>query len=108
MEAARALRLAAAALEAAAEADAPALRYLDADDVAAALACSREHVCRLRGAGELELLASVERSMDALALTPASAATLGVDLVRGESLVEAMDEAPRIREEAEQRHSGGR
>ena len=55
---------------------------------------------------ELELLASVEKSLDALGLTPTAAARLGVDLVRGESLVEHMDTARRIRAEAETKHRG--
>jgi hypothetical protein len=55
---------------------------------------------------ETELLASVDRALGELGLTPRSAAALGVDLIRGESLVDEMESARRIREEAERRHGG--
>lgn len=47
---------------------------------------------------EAKLLSGIESSLAALGLTPTSAAKLGVDLVRGESLVEQMQRAARERE----------
>ena len=55
---------------------------------------------------ELDLLASVEKTLGELGLTPAAAAKLGVDLARGTSLVEGMDQAREARERAERRLSG--
>ena len=59
----------------------------------------------VRGAAkwELELLSSIEKSLDALGLTPTTAARLGVDLVRGVSITDEMDRARQIRAEAEDR-----
>jgi hypothetical protein len=60
---------------------------------------------------EAELLAGIEKSLDALGLTPTAAARLGVDLLRGSSLQEALhrDEMERGRElrVAAERRDGG-
>ena len=55
---------------------------------------------------EAELLDSVEKSLSGLGLTPTSAAALGVDMMRGESLVDELARARAIREDAERRHGG--
>jgi hypothetical protein len=52
---------------------------------------------------ELELLASIEKSLAALGLTPASAATLGVDLLRGSSLAADLQAALDARDRADKR-----
>lgn len=59
---------------------------------------------------EMELLASIEKSLNQLGLTPTAAARLGVDLARGSILQVGIDEhlaeGRRVRLEAEARHSG--
>ena len=52
---------------------------------------------------ELDLLASVERTLGELGLSPAAAARLGVDLARGTSLAEEIEKARAAREAAEAR-----
>lgn len=53
---------------------------------------------------ELELLRSVEKSLEALGLTPAAAAKLGVDLARSHSLADELEAAREARRGAEVRH----
>lgn len=53
---------------------------------------------------ELELLRSVEKSLEVLGLTPAAAAKLGVDLVRSHSLADELEMAREARKRAEVRH----
>lgn len=55
---------------------------------------------------EMDLLASVEKTLGELGLTPTAAAKLGVDLARGHTLAEGMDQAREARERAEKRLSG--
>lgn len=57
---------------------------------------------------EQTLLASVEKSLADLGLAPASAAKLGVDLVRGTSLAEELSAARRVRSEATERLAADR
>ena len=52
---------------------------------------------------ELELMASVEKTLGELGLTPAAAGRLGVDLARGHTLSEGIDEAKVARKRAEKR-----
>jgi hypothetical protein len=53
---------------------------------------------------ELELMRSVEMSLEALGLTPAAAAKLGVDLARSHSLADELEAAREARRGAEVRH----
>jgi len=53
---------------------------------------------------ELELLRSVEKSLEVLGLTPAAAAKLGVNLARSHSLADELDTARQARLRAEVRH----
>jgi hypothetical protein len=53
---------------------------------------------------ELELLRSVEKSLEVLGLTPAAAAKLGVNLVRSRSLADELEDARQARLRAEVRH----
>ena len=53
---------------------------------------------------ELELLRSVEKSLEVLGLTPAAAAKLGVNLARSHSLADELDTARQARRGAEVRH----
>jgi hypothetical protein len=53
---------------------------------------------------ELELLRSVEKSLESLGLTPAAAAKLGVDLTRSHTLADELDTARQARLGAEVRH----
>ena len=53
---------------------------------------------------EVQLAQSVEASLDALGLTPTSAAKLGVDLGKATSLADELDAARVAREGAEARH----
>jgi hypothetical protein len=53
---------------------------------------------------ELDLLVSVEKSLDALGLTPAAAARLGVNLARSHSLADELETARQARLRAEGRH----
>ncbi len=52
---------------------------------------------------ELDLLASIEKSLDQLGLTPSSAARLGVDLLRGGSLATELQDALDARDRADRR-----
>ncbi len=52
---------------------------------------------------EAELLAGVDKSLDALGLTPSAAARLGVDLLRGSSLAAEVEAALSARERADAR-----
>ena len=52
---------------------------------------------------EMDLLASVEKTLGELGLTPASAGKLGVDLARGQNLTEGMDQARAARKRADVR-----
>ncbi len=52
---------------------------------------------------EAELLAGVDKSLDALGLTPSAAARLGVDLLRGTSLAAEVEAALAARERADRR-----
>lgn len=52
---------------------------------------------------EQTLLASVEKSLADLGLTPTAAAKLGVDLVRGTSIAEELASARQVRVEADER-----
>lgn len=56
---------------------------------------------------EQTLLASVERSLADLGLTPTAAAKLGVDLVRGTTLAEELASARQVRVEADERMPAG-
>lgn len=53
---------------------------------------------------ELQLAQSVEASLDALGLTPVSAAKLGVDLGRANTLADELERSRVAREAAEERH----
>ena len=55
---------------------------------------------------ELDLLRSVEKSLEVLGLTPAAAAKLGVNLARSHSLADELEDARRARLRAEVRHHG--
>jgi hypothetical protein len=52
---------------------------------------------------EMQLMASVEKSLSDLGLTPAAAAKLGVDLARSHSIVEELGQARDARDRAERR-----
>ena len=52
---------------------------------------------------ELDLMASVEKTLGELGLTPAAAGKLGVDLARGHTPSEGIDEAKVARKRAEKR-----
>lgn len=52
---------------------------------------------------EMDLLASVEKSLDQLGLSPMAAGKLGVDLGRGANLAEELEKARLAREQDEQR-----
>lgn len=56
---------------------------------------------------ELELMASVEKTLGELGLTPAAAAKLGVSIARGQTLHDGMDQARAARQRAETRIDGG-
>ena len=53
---------------------------------------------------ELDLLASVERSLTTLGLTPQAAAKLGVDLGKASTLADELASAREARQRAEDRH----
>ena len=55
---------------------------------------------------EMDLLASVEKTLGELGLTPASAGKLGVDLARGQNLTEGIDQARAARKRADVRIDG--
>ncbi len=54
---------------------------------------------------EMDLLASVEKTLGELGLTVTSAVRLGVDLARGQNLTEGIDQAREARQRAETRIS---
>ena len=55
---------------------------------------------------EMDLMASVEKTLSELGLTPASAGKLGVDLARGQNLAEGIDQARASRRRADVRIDG--